>query len=332
MLYSADGFHYQGIGKSTFDISCKSITWNGDIWVAGGEGTVNTLAYSYDGKTWTGLGKDIFTTKCNSVASNGKTWVAMGEGTTTMATSLDGKTWIPLNQDNNPFNSTGVDIDWNGKQWLAIGSGSANTLAVSNDPLALTWIPLSDGVYGAMNCVKWIQNKWYLGADDGNGNTLAYSSDAQAPTWTYVNHSVLYTSVKSISWNGREFISTGTGGGTIATSTDGINWTGLYSGTSGNDVDWNGREWIMASNGSDSVHTGTSTSTAGNVDGYIMTEASALLTNAYCVGVSRRIGAFIPDNRMYLNAGNAVIVYGPDTYDGSISQDTSITFNLNLPV
>jgi hypothetical protein len=40
------------------------------MWVAVGQGTINTIAYSYDGITWTGLGKSIFTDKGFGVAGN----------------------------------------------------------------------------------------------------------------------------------------------------------------------------------------------------------------------------------------------------------------------
>jgi hypothetical protein len=57
-----------------------------------------------------------------------------------------------------------------------------------------------------------------------------------------------------------------------------------------------------------------------------------MLTNAYCVGANNRVGAFVPNNRLYMNAGDILTVYGPAAYDGSITQDTSISLNMNLPV
>jgi len=62
-------------------------------WVAGGEGTTNTLAHSADGISWTGIGKTIFTTGCLAVAWNGTRWVAGGRGTNTLAYSTDGISW-----------------------------------------------------------------------------------------------------------------------------------------------------------------------------------------------------------------------------------------------
>jgi hypothetical protein len=97
-------------------------------------------------------------------------------------------------------------------------------------------------------------------------------------------------------------------------------------------VEWNGQEWIVAANGPNSVSTAINTSTPGTITGFLSADAAALLTDAYCVGANSRIGNFVPNNRLYMNAGDRLMVYGPAAYDGSITQDTSISLNMNLPV
>jgi hypothetical protein len=318
MLYSQDGAIFRGLGKSTFNTSCRAVAWNGDIWVAGGSGG-NTLAYSYDGITWTGLGSSVFSTGCYGVATNGITWVAVGAGTNTIATSLDGKTWFGLGTQT--FGTSGASVAWNGSQWLAVGS---DIIAHSSDPFAQSWTIIGgNAVFSNIYCVKWLLGKWFVGADASGSYTMASSPDTT--TWTYTN-TALDTSCKSIAWNGREVLAVGSA---VSISTDGVSWStavgALSSGANG--VEWNGREWIIAA---PTVYTAISTSVAGTITGFA--GPSALLTNGYCVGANSRVGAFVPNNRLYINAGDRLTVYGPEAYDGSITQDTSILLNMNLPV
>jgi hypothetical protein len=96
MAYSRDGVFYKSLGNSLFTDKALCAEWNGTLWVAGGQGAVNTLGYSYDGQTWIGLGKTVFTQQCNKVKWNGSIWVAVGEGTNTLAISTNGTTWTGL--------------------------------------------------------------------------------------------------------------------------------------------------------------------------------------------------------------------------------------------
>jgi hypothetical protein len=314
LLYSADGVTYRGLGNSVLTTSCRTVAWNGDIWVAGGEGA-NTLAYSYDGKTWTGLGYSVFSSGCYKVVSNGTVWVAMGAGTNTIATSTDGMNWFGLGTS--LFDGNGVGVDWNGSQWLAVGNGSTNTLAISSDPMAQTWTPLGTSVFSSgMRCVKWMLGAWFVGAD---ASTIASSPDGT--TWTQTSTS-LNSSCRSISWNGREAFATGSGTETLITSTDGVTWSAVSTSgiTGGYGVEWNGTTWII---------TGSGTSTINTAVGSVL---SNLLTQGYCVGANSGVGAMVFNNRVYLNAGERLVVYGPEYYDGSLMSDTSISMNMNLPV
>jgi hypothetical protein len=323
MLYSSDGVVYKGLGKSIFSNSCRTVAWNGDIWVAGGEGDANTLAYSYDGKNWTGLGTAIFSTGCYKVVSNGTVWVAMGAGANTIATSTDGMNWTGLGTA--IFDGSGVGVDWNGSKWVAVGNGSVNTIAVSTDIMASSWIGLSNTIFSTgMRCVKWMMGAWFVGADS---NTIAKSVDGI--TWTPVNG--LTGSCRSISWNGREAIATGSGTSNVMISVDGVNWTGVTTSgiTGGNGVEWNGQEWIIATTGTYSVVNMVGDS-SGNMNAFV--NQSAGLTQGYCVGTNSKVGAKVFNNRLYLNVGEKLVVYGPEYYDGGLMMDTSISMNMNLPV
>jgi hypothetical protein len=332
MAYSLDGTNYRGIGKSVFGISCRSIAWNGDIWVAGGEGD-NTLAYSYDGISWTGLGKTIFSTACYKVMSNGYVWVAMGAGTNTIATSMDGKNWTGLGTS--IFDVSGISVDWNNTVWVAVGAGSTNTLATSSDKYASTWTGSGNALFSNMRCVKWMMKTWFIGADSDGTNTMA-SASPNPTNWTYVSNP-LTTSCTSISWNGREAVAVGSSsaGTTVITSVNGSTWTAnaTATGTKANAVEWNGRVWVISATGTKPVSVAFGTATAGTITVSPVATSDTILTEGYCVGANSRIGSsIVPNNRLYLKAGERLTICGPESYDASILPDTSISMNLSLPV
>jgi hypothetical protein len=320
MLYSQDGVNYQGLGKSVFSVACRTVAWNGDIWVAGGEGQ-NTLAYSYDGKKWTGLGSTVFSLACYKVVSNGQVWVAVGAGGNTIARSTDGIFWTGLGSTILDVSGTGVD--WNGSKWVAVGSRS---VATSVDSTAQVWVS-RNAVLSNANCVKWISDTWYVGTDvSGTSNTVASSSDGSS--WSYLSVSPFSVTCKSITWNGRDIVAVGSGGNsTVSISTDGgLTWnaTAVSAGTDGNGVEWNGKECIVAADGASPVNV--------LIGASLFPVSPSLLTNALCVGANSGIGAKVFNNRLYLNAGNILVVYGPESYDAALLSDTSVSLNMNLPL
>ena len=133
LTYSSDGITWNssGSGTSVFSVAAKSVAWNGSLWIAGGEGTPNTLAKSEDGITWTGLANNIFSVSCDSVAWNGSLWVAGGQGTNRLAYSIDGSTWVISESGNSIFTTACYTVAWNGSVWVAGGYGTADTLAYS---------------------------------------------------------------------------------------------------------------------------------------------------------------------------------------------------------
>jgi len=329
MLYSTDGVVYRGLGKSTFTDSCRTVAWNGDIWVAGGEGA-NTLAYSYDGINWTGLGNSIFSNGCYKVASNGVVWVAMGSGTNTIATSTDGMNWT--GQGTSIFDGSGLGIDWNGSAWFAVGNGSVNTIAVSSNVMATGWTGLGKSVFSNIHCVKWMMGLWFIGADASGNSTIASSSN-NGTTWSMIaTNTNLSVSCRSIGWNGREAIAAGSGTSKLITSTNGSTWTTVSTSefTDGYGVEWNGRKWIMATDGTNSVNSGIVNASGINVFGDVV--SSGIMTQGYCVGANSGVGAKVFNSRAYLRGGEKLVVYGPEYYDSGLMSDTSISMNMNLPV
>jgi hypothetical protein len=330
---------YDGINWNTTTLSQQNgvgITWtNPNIGnmniiqptIVGGSGTFNTMAYSLDGINYRNLGNNIFTTSCNSVAWNGNIWVAGGRGNiNTLAYSYDGLLWTGIGMQ--IFSSACYKLLWNGKMWLACGAGNVNTLATSVD--GKTWIGLGKTTFTtACNSVLWMSNMWVAGGT--GGNVLAYSTNTNI--WTQ-SSSTIFSSTNSIYWNGSIAVAVGTGtGNTIATSTDGgITWTG--SGTSiftisGNGISWNTKRWIAVGSGENTI--------ANSSNGLVWYGAynnNTIFANGtgLSVGTNSKLGPVVVNSSIYFNTNDRLVINGPNYYDGSIANNTSISFNLNLPI
>ena len=315
MIYSLDGIRYKNIGNGIFT-DCRAVCWNGSLWLAGGIG-INTLAYSYDGLSWSGLGSDIFNGGCLCLAWNGTTWVAGGYGGNTIATSIDGKTWIQ--HGSSIFDVNVLSVDWNGSTWLMTGSGYQNTLAYSNNSDGSQWTGLGTSlIIGSCLKVKWMINKWFIGGSSG-----IYYAMNDLTIWNLAFNGGSYN---ALYWNGSIAIAGGSGANTIATSVDGITWTGLGNSiitTNCNDLFWNTRRWIaVGNNGVFYSYDGTIWYNAIN---------NGILSNAYCIGSNSKIGATVVNSGLYLNTNDKLVVNTPKYYDQSLSSDTAISMNMNLP-
>jgi hypothetical protein len=332
MAYSLDGIYYISLGNNVFSGSCNAVAWNGSIWVAGGQGT-NTLAYSYNGILWNGVGSSIFTVACYGVTWNGTIWLATGAGGNTFATSINGKTWAGVGT--NIIDISAISSDWNGSAWVAVGNGTNNTIAYSSstNAIANSWVGLgkssfTDTGYG----IKWMINKWV--AVGKGSNTFVYSNSAiPSNNWSSSssNSGVFTNSANNLFWNGNIAISVGSGptGNTIATSTDGINWKGIGNNslrTGGYGVYWNTQRWVAGGSGSNNIVY----SYNGNTWYNGLTQTN-MFSTVNCVSSNSKLGPIIVNGTIYLNTGDNLIVTSPSVYDSGLSNDTSISINMNLP-
>ena len=123
---------------NVFSNSANDAVWNGELWVVGGKGTMNTLATSLDGITWTGRGNYIFSDSCNGIdwSPQQRKYVAVGSGTNIVASSMDGIYWIGTNTS---LFSVGHDIKWNGKIWVAVGADVAGNPKIAYSLDAINW-------------------------------------------------------------------------------------------------------------------------------------------------------------------------------------------------
>jgi carbonic anhydrase/acetyltransferase-like protein (isoleucine patch superfamily) len=190
-----------------------SVEWNGTIWVAGGYGSVNTLAYSNSsGLGWVAADTNPFLGAgyCSCVKWNGSIWLATCAGIspsvssqpTSLAYSYNGVSWYAIDGDNSyPASNTifpyGCNfVAWNGNYWLA-GGGYGYT-AISYD--GLTWTLYSaPSNFTNLRGAGWsgVQNKWIM-VGDGSPQNMAYSYDGQ--TWIDISSAVQLTSAYSARW------------------------------------------------------------------------------------------------------------------------------------
>jgi hypothetical protein len=228
----------------------RGVAYGNGLWVAIGGGasnSANSIATSNDnGISWTGLGTNIVGKYGRAVAYGDNTWVAVSTGgANTISTSSNGTTWIGKN--NNIFTTTsdsttngGLSIAYGNGLWIAGGgrvSGSVavgNTLAKSTDG-GISWTGLGTSTFtSGVTGVAYGEGNTWVAVGHGT-NTIAYSTN-DGISWTGVGtfifttigRSVIY--VKLWTYQGNTYpamwVATGSGGNTIATSTDGITWVG----------------------------------------------------------------------------------------------------------
>jgi hypothetical protein len=261
IVYSSDsGVTWMYPPNSVFSVKASAVAWNGEKWVALGQGT-NTVAYSYSGLIWYGAGNSVFTGEGLCAVWNGSLWVAGGSGTNTLAYSYDGITWI--GQGSTIFNTQTNGIAWNGVQFVAVGQGTnsiaysydglawnivyspifsvsgkavawgqnvwvavgqgANTLAYSYD--GIVWTPVSGFITGGGLCIAWSRTNSQWVAGGAGTYPLIYSS--MGTIWSTVPTSPIST-LTGVTWS-TQWVLTGASG-RFATSGDGVNWS-LSAGT-----------------------------------------------------------------------------------------------------
>jgi hypothetical protein len=240
---SNDGIIWTARGNRTIDSNGRGVAYGtGNKWVAVGGGlstSANSIAISIDnGVSWTGLGNSILGTHGRAVAYGNSTWVAVGigDGANTIAKSTNGTLWTGITNSTSIFSSGGYSIAYGtDNTWVAGGQGG-NTIARSIDN-GINWIGISQSksiITTSVNGVAYGESNTWVAVGNG-GNTIAYSTN-DGTSWTGITNSPFTTIGRSVmyikSWTYQgttypaRWVATGSGGNTIATSTNGINWVG----------------------------------------------------------------------------------------------------------
>ena len=184
-------------------------------------GGIYSAGYSPDGLNWTGLvaGEQDFNIQAVDVAWNGALWVQVGTNTSpplSIAYSSNGIDWQAADYDTCIFTYGGCGIATNGQEWVTVGRSETNSIAYSSN--GTIWIPLGGSAFGGNDM------------DNGGGNCVA--------------------------WGNNMWIAGGYGKCSLATSPDGLNWTGVdtsanyifANGTAG--IAYNGTQWVAVGSGS----------------------------------------------------------------------------------
>jgi hypothetical protein len=210
------------------------------------------------------------------------------------------------------------------------GRGSVNTLAYSSNTNATNWQVLGKTTFTTQcNSILWM-NLWT--AAGLGGNTLAYNTTLIGSSgWTASPSTAIFsTSANTLSWNGIVAVAGGVGAtNTLATSTDGITWTGqgiTTFTTACYGVTWNTKRWIAVGSTTNTIvysYNGTTWFTALGV--------TSLLTTGYAAASNSKIGATTVNSGLYLATTDKLIVNTPRYYDDALSSDTAISINMNLP-
>ena len=131
-------------------------------------------------------------------------------------------------------------------------------------------------------------------------HTIATSTDGATWTGNSNANTIFTTSCNGVAWNGSNLlVAVGEGtSNTIATSPDGIIWSGLGTTiftTRGNGICWSGTNWIAVGEGTNSV--------AFSPDGINWSGNGTTLftTSGNGIAGNPRIGAVVVDNQLTLN-------------------------------
>jgi len=187
----------------------------------------------------------------------------------TLLYSYDGKSWFPdsnITNESNPYN-----IKWTGHKYLM---ETDHNIKQSRD--GLNWSTINSYIGGINeplpniydievnleqnNTIQFPQNiTLALGGISTDSTKIAYSTDSGI-TWipSASTSSVFNISCNNAKWNGKIWVAVGSGGNTIATSKDGIAWTGrgayIFT-TEANAVEWSNElcMWVAVGSGTNSI-------------------------------------------------------------------------------
>ena len=212
-----------------------SLDWNGQVFILTVRNEIpagiSNYLYSYDGLNWS-VGTDI--------------------------------SYSPVLTTKNPYN-----IKWTGTNYAMIGNiatSSGNTLLTSYNGINYSPIPsnLNIPLYDIEANLEFPHTITFprnmtlaLGGISSDSTKIAYSVD-EGITWTPAANSPFSTTANNAVWNGKMWVAVGSGGNTIATSSDGNTWVGrgsyIFTST-GSAIAWSRDQalWVAGGSGTNSL-------------------------------------------------------------------------------
>lgn len=254
---SADGINeYTPVSNTPFHFTETSrIVFNGTLYVTGvrdKDTDTNSLIYSSDCLKWLDSGMALVD-RIEDISSDRFTWLAIGKNSGAMSSS-DGKSWNRINDLMNIYlDSYFSNCVWAGTQWLISGCHKEqNCIYSSSDKVKwnlLAHIPSQTTFmkYNGKVLLIGYKNSPFMQYSLNNGNNILNSLSTPH---------IFPSGCNDVAWNGSLWVAVGPGVNTIATSTDGIIWTGLGNSIfteSGNSICWNTSCWIAGGSGTYSM-------------------------------------------------------------------------------
>ena len=236
--YSPDGNTWTTTGGSIFSTAVIGIKYANGLWVAAGQGTSNTIATSTNGIAWTGRGKTILSDSGGDITYGNGLWGVAGSGGNTIATSSNnGITWAG---QKNTFINYCTAITYGNGTFVVAGSGG-NAIATSTDGLSWAGQNNTNINFGMASGLAYGNGLFVAVTDGCTSNTIATSPDGI--TWTgrgkqFFNNisqiggvGIAYgkDDIGNPLWVALGYPSNVSPSNTIATSSDGITWTGRGS-------------------------------------------------------------------------------------------------------
>jgi len=257
LAWSNDGNTWTGTGNVVISGNCQKVRWTGYLFIAPAINSANTLSWSTNGKAFFGLGTNILSSSI-CVASNNSTIklpnmiVSAGTGATGLAYSLNGgMTWTGVTAS--LLTTAGLTVAYNGSLtnplWIAGGQGPTYNMVYSID--GINWTGIASTFSTSCRSIVYSSQLGRWIAVGQGTNTIMYSTTGISG-WTAASLNAFSgNGGNSVVWNGSMFLALGIGNiYDLATSTDGINWTGQKvfqggSGYGGYTAYWNGSIWII---------------------------------------------------------------------------------------
>ena len=249
IVTSTNGIDWTQRGSGIFTTRALAVAWNGSYYIAIGVGT-NTSAISGDGINWRSTSTNFQTNAADTKACivwDGLKWVVMFQQSSTAYTSTDGIRWTSFLCPSYVRDAVYIGTGW-------VGAGGGYGIVHSAD--GLRWNnPYSSQTRPYGFTIGWNGSTMVMGGNVNGGNTLMYSLN-RGSTWL-AGGATISAGVYGVAWNGIVWVAVGNGTThTIATSPDGINWTGCGNTTfttAGRSIAWTGTQWIATGSGTNTI-------------------------------------------------------------------------------
>ena len=235
VIYSSDGITWTASTNGTSQVSVgNSITWNGSIFIIGGQGT-SSCPISTDGNFWSsGSLINIASVLPPGVYSNQSFFIKSRNLLPYTTTSINNTIDVINRQVSSKF----------------CVAGQNSTFAYSYE--GVVWykspsVSISGTICGiAFNGVMWVA----IAVNGNDTSSMAYSYNGINWSLSASGSALLIWSCKNVAWGGNVWVAVGARG--LIYSYDGVNWTLSTSAatiaTAYTAVAWNGTMWLASTN------------------------------------------------------------------------------------